>query len=354
MPAGRSRVQCSQSAAHEDRGQRRSSLKILVVDDEPDSRRLLSTSLGWAGHQTVEAKDGDEGWAIFQRERPRLVITDWMMPGLDGMELIRRIRSAEADGYTYIIMLTALREKPQVVSGLEAGADDYLTKPFDPDELAARVSIGERILSLQETLVDSRRNMERLAMHDALTGLLNRRAIHARALAELNRLRRGTPAAPLSVILLDIDHFKLINDSYGHQAGDRALQVVADLLNHHLRSYDGLGRWGGEEFLVLLPGTSLAEASAVAERIRVHLAEARPVLPDGTRLTLTASLGVAAIDDAGVEAGGELWLDHLVLAADRALYQAKGNGRNCVATAANDEPRAAPPTAAPAAKGEDP
>jgi len=309
-------------------------VKVLVVDDDPDSRRLLAISLGWAGHQVVEAEDGLDAWDKFQQERAQLVITDWMMPGLDGMGLIGRIRASESEGYTYIIMLTALREKPQVVSGLEAGADDYLTKPFDPEELTARVNIGERILTLQENLMASRRNMESLAMHDTLTGLLNRRAIQDRALAELNRLRRGTAPAPLSVILLDIDHFKNINDNHGHDAGDRALQVVAELLTAQLRSYDGLGRWGGEEFLMLLPGTSLAEACAVAERIRTALAEVHPALPDGTRVGLSASLGVASIEEADTEeAAGEFWLEHLVRAADQALYRAKSQGRNRVAAA---------------------
>ena len=308
-------------------------MKLLVVDDDPDSRRLLAISLGWAGHEIVEAEDGLEAWDKFQQERAQLVITDWMMPGLDGMGLIGRIRANDDDRYTYIIMLTALREKPQVVSSLEAGADDYLTKPFDPEELTARVSIGERILTLQENLVTARRNMETLARHDTLTGLLNRRAIHERALAELNRLRRGTATTPLSVILLDIDHFKNINDTYGHDAGDRALQAVAALLLAQLRSYDGLGRWGGEEFLMLLPGTGLAEACAVAERVRNNLVEARPALPDGTRVVLSASLGVAAIDETTTEAAGELWLENLVQAADQALYRAKSEGRNRVATA---------------------
>jgi len=312
-------------------------LKILVVDDDPDSRRLLAISLGWAGHQIVEAEDGDDAWQQYQRERARLVITDWMMPGLDGMELISRIRAAEGDGYTYIILLTALREKPHVVSGLEAGADDYLTKPFDPEELTARVSIGERILKLQENLLASRRKMETLAMTDALTGLLNRRAIHDRALAEINRLHRGTGPAPLSLIMLDIDHFKLINDRYGHEAGDEALQLVSDLLSRQLRSYDGLGRWGGEEFLMLLPGTDQAEASRVAERIRTGLAEAQPALRDGTRLSLSVSLGVATIDETSDQAAGEQWLEQLIEAADRALYRAKHHGRNRVVSAGLDE-----------------
>jgi two-component system chemotaxis response regulator CheY len=170
-------------------------------------------------------------------------------------------------------------------------------------------------------------------MHDTLTGLLNRRAIHDRALAELNRRRRGAAHAPLSIIMLDIDHFKSINDSYGHDAGDRALQLVAELLAGQLRSYDGLGRWGGEEFLMLLPGTALAEACAVAERIRANLAQAEPALPDGTRVSLSASLGVAAIDESDAGPVGEQWLDHLVRAADQALYRAKSHGRNRVASA---------------------
>jgi two-component system cell cycle response regulator len=329
-------------------------VKLLVVDDDPDTRRLLAISLGRAGHQIVEADGGEEGWEQYQRERARLIILDWMMPGLDGIDLITRIRANEADAYTYIIMLSVLREKPQVVTGLQAGADDYLTKPFDPEELAARVSIGERILKLQERLVASRQSMEKLAMHDTLTGLLNRRAIHDRALAELNRRRRGSAHAPLSIIMLDIDHFKSINDSYGHDAGDLALQVVADLLTGQLRSYDGLGRWGGEEFLMLLPGTALAEACAVAERIRANLAKAKPALPDGTRVSLSASLGVAAIDESDAGPVGEQWLDHLVRAADQALYRAKSRGRNRVVSAqpAGDADRS-PAASATAAHGDD-
>jgi two-component system chemotaxis response regulator CheY len=313
-------------------------VKILIVDDDPQSRRLLAVNLAFAGHSVVEAPDGESAWALFQQERQRLIITDWMMPGMDGMQLIQKIRAAQDEGYTYIMMVTGLGTKPQRITGLESGADDYLTKPFDPGELLARVTIGERILKLEESLMASRRQMEVLAMHDTLTGLFNRRAIHDRALAELNRVARGTASSPLSVILLDVDRFKTINDTYGHEAGDRTLQLVAELLAQQLRSYDVLGRWGGEEFLMLLPGASAEEAAAAAERIRAALAQTELPVPGATVL-LSASLGVATLETEagplvpGVAEASEAWLDQLVRAADRALYQSKNAGRNRVSVA---------------------
>ncbi len=298
-------------------------------------------NLGWAGHEVVEADGGESAWDLYQREQARLIITDWMMPGMNGLDLIGHIRNAqEQAGFTYIILLTALSGKAQVVRGLQAGADDYLTKPYDLDELEARVKIAERILDLQEKLTTSRRQMEVLAMQDTLTGLLNRRAIHDRALAELNRLKRGTAAAPLSVIMLDVDYFKEINDAFGHEAGDRVLQLIAELLGQQLRSYDGLGRWGGEEFLMLLPGTGLVEAQAVAERIRAAVEQSAPTFQPApyadAQNPLSASLGVASIEtlDAAEEgAGSEQWLDELVRAADQALYRSKNEGRNRVSVA---------------------
>jgi two-component system cell cycle response regulator len=301
----------------------------------------------------VEADGGEAAWDHYQREHARLVITDWMMPGMNGLDLIGHIRNAqEQAGFTYIILLTALSGKAQVVRGLQAGADDYLTKPYDLDELEARVKIAERILDLQEKLTTSRRQMEVLAMQDTLTGLLNRRAIHDRALAELNRLKRGTAAAPLSVIMLDIDYFKEVNDAFGHEAGDSVLQKFAELLAQQLRSYDGLGRWGGEEFLMLLPGTGVVEAQAVAERIRAAVEKASATLqpapyPDSQN-PLSASLGVASIetlDPAQEDTGSEHWLDELVRAADQALYRAKKEGRNRVSVAGASKPQPPAPAA---------
>lgn len=297
-------------------------MKILIVDDDPTSRRLLAINLKYARHEIIEAQDGDEGWEIFLREGTRLVITDWMMPEVDGTELIRRIRASGERGYTYIIMLTALGSKPNVVTGLEAGADDYLTKPFDADELLARIKIGERILMLEESLSASKQKMEYLAMHDALTGLLNRRAVQERAEAEVNRSRRN--GNPLSFILLDIDHFKSINDRFGHAVGDQALKFVANLLAQQVRIYDLVARWGGEEFLIILPDTQRAEAVSVAERIRQAIATASLKLENKSTVEVTASFGVAFYADAH-------WtLNELVAHADEALYRAKHEGRNRV------------------------
>lgn len=299
-------------------------MKILVVDDEIESRRLLSIHLKWAGHTVVEAEDGRDGWEKFRSEQTRLVITDWMMPEVDGPELVRRIRANATSGYTYIIMLTALGAKPNVITGLEAGADDYLTKPFESDELMARVRIGERILNLEESLTASRQQMEYLALHDGLTNLLNRRALHDHAEAELSRAARNT--APFSVIMLDIDHFKSVNDRFGHAAGDAALRLVASTLTQQVRAYDVVGRWGGEEFMILLPNTALAEARTAAERIREAIEAARlPVVNDG-EVQLTASLGVAALT-------GAASVQELTSQADTALYRAKQMGRNRVCLA---------------------
>ncbi len=299
-------------------------MKILVVDDEPDSRRLLAIHLKYAGHQVVEAEDGRAGWEKFLSEQTRLVITDWMMPEVDGPELVRRIRGNDASGYTYIIMLTALGAKPNIVAGLGAGADDYLTKPFESDELMARLRIGERILKLEENLTASRQQMEYLALHDGLTSLLNRRALHDHAEAELSRAARN--ASPFSLMMLDLDHFKSVNDRFGHATGDAALRLVASTLTQQVRAYDAVGRWGGEEFLILLPNTALAEAQAAAERIRVAIESSRLPLATGGELQLTASFGVTTLS-------GLASVHQLTAQADAALYRAKQAGRNRVCLA---------------------
>lgn len=305
------------------------SMRIMIVDDDAALRRILHTQLVRAGHEVVEAADGFAAWELMQAEPVRLIITDWMMPGMDGPELVRRIRAAYQTGqiphYVYVVLLTAKAGKTDVVMGLESGADDYLTKPFDPPELRARLMIGERIIALESNLSDARRQMEILAMHDGVTGLLNRRAIHEHAEAELSRTIRHM--APVSLALLDIDHFKLVNDQFGHLVGDQALRMVADVLVEKKRPYDWAGRWGGEEFLLVLPRTTLNDAHSVAERIRLSVAAAALHLAEGQTLQVQVSLGVTSTHGIPDE---DVTLDRLVQQADEALYQAKATGRNRV------------------------
>jgi len=297
-------------------------MKILVAEDDPGSRRLVTVRLSTAGHEVVEAKDGQSAWELFQHEHFQMVITDWMMPRLDGPGLIQKIRSSGHQNYTYIIMLTAIDDKPKVVMGLESGADEYLTKPFDNKELLARVASGERILKLEEQLIEARHQMEALAMQDVLTGMLNRRAIEEHARTELDLAKRKE--RPLSIILLDIDHFKAINDQYGHSVGDQTLRHMSEILTKNLRQYDRIGRWGGEEFIVILPDTEISEAITVAERMRIATAETKLSLEQGGDYTVQISLGVACAS------GSYPTLVKLVDAADQALYKAKQTGRNRV------------------------
>ncbi len=297
-------------------------MKILIVEDDPLSRQLVKTPLQRAGYEVVEAEDGQAAWELFQHEPFALVITDWMMPGLDGPALVQRIRSSGQKSYTYIIMLTAMDDTNNVVAGLESGADEYLTKPFNGRALIARVASGARILKLEEQLIEAHHKMEILAMHDGLTGLFNRRAIEQHAEAELDLAKRKERS--LSILLLDVDHFKSINDQYGHKSGDDALRQLAQILTDNLRQYDRAGRWGGEEFLVVLPETQLSEAITVAERLRVSVAETKLSLENGEGFSMQASLGAA------FASGPYPSLSKLIDAADQALYQAKQSGRNRV------------------------
>ena len=297
-------------------------MKILIVEDEPIYRRMVKKYLLEAGYEIVEAEDGQTAWDLFQQEPLHLVITDWMMPGLNGPELVQNIRTSGEKNYTYIIMLTAMNDKENVVLGLESGADEYLTKPFNSRELIARVASGVRILKLEEQLMQSRQQMEVLAMHDSLTGLLNRRAIEEYAEAEFNMAVRKERA--LSIILLDIDHFKNVNDRFGHKFGDQTLRQVAKILTEDLRIYDHIGRWGGEEFILILPDTQLKDAVTVAERVRVRTAEMQMSLENGEAFSVNLSLGAACTT------GQFASLTKLIDAADQALYQAKQTGRNRV------------------------
>jgi diguanylate cyclase (GGDEF)-like protein len=301
-------------------------MQILIADDEETMRRLLAVALRGMGHTVTEACDGAEAWDLWQREPAAFVITDWNMPRLTGPDLIRRIRAANHPSYTYLILLTSRSGKDDVIAGLEAGADDYLTKPYDPHELRARLNIGVRILDLEARLKDAVAKQADLASHDALTKLLNRRALYEQAEGELARARREDK--PVGLVLVDIDHFKAINDARGHLVGDQALRFLADALTQAKRPYDLAGRWGGEEFLLVLPGAKVEDARAVAERLRATLAETSFVAQDSNELSLLISAGVtstSAVTDSEAPS-----LSFLLQQADDLLYQAKRSGRNRV------------------------
>jgi two-component system, cell cycle response regulator len=293
-------------------------MKILVVEDDPISRRILEATLLKWGYEVQVAVDGLEALEIIRNpDAPNLVISDWMMPRMDGLALCREIRSMEKSGYIYFIILTAKGEKKDIIEGLEAGADDFLTKPFDREELKYRTRIGERIINLERRILE-------LANTDALTGLLNRRAFMDRMEQETSRSQRDKTS--LSMIMTDIDHFKNINDTYGHQAGDLVLRKFAATLSSSLRSYDFIGRYGGEEFVTCLPGADESQARSVAERMRRQIEEMETTLPDASQsVRITASFGISSF---AAESGENF--DSLIKRADDALYRAKKEGRNRV------------------------
>lgn len=301
-------------------------MKILVADDEPISRHLLERFLRKWQYEVLVACDGSEAWQALEREdAPRLVILDWVMPGMDGAEICRKVRQQTDRPYTYILLLTGKSKKQDLVEGLEAGADDYLPKPFDKEELRVRLRAGRRILELQEQLIAGREGQKFQATHDALTGLWNRAGILEILEKEVARARRQS--SPLSIVLADLDHFKRINDTYGHLAGDAVLREAAQRMRASVRSYDSVGRYGGEEFLIALPGSSTVNQ---AERIRASVG-ANPVDTPEAPITVTLSLGVAVWQE-----DGKATVDTLLRPADAALYRAKKAGRNRVelATAA--------------------
>jgi two-component system, cell cycle response regulator len=269
----------------------------------------------------IAVNDGIEAWELLQQANtPDLLILDWMMPGIDGIELCRRIRERNQGSYQYILLVTGKDGKQDVVKGLEAGADDYLTKPFDVAELRARVSTGKRILSLQRELIQAREDLRFQATHDSLTGLRSRGATLDLLASELQRGFRSHTST--GILMIDLDHFKNVNDTHGHLVGDAVLKEAAYRISHALRSYDFVGRYGGEEFLAVLSNCTLNELGTVAERIRSAVAEPA-VATKNLSLKVTVSVGGVVTSDSTPEV-------ELLSAADSALYEAKRAGRNRV------------------------
>lgn len=307
-------------------------MKILVAEDDATSLFMLQSLLMKWGYDVIAASDGQEALRVLTGENPPLLaILDWMLPGESGPEICRKLASRERlrEGsaareemmkpYQYVIILTVKGEKENVVAGLEAGADDYITKPFDAHELKMRLMVGRRILDLQEKLRNA-------ALFDALTGLLNRRAVIERLEQELARASRE--ATPLSVALLDIDHFKDVNDTYGHASGDAVLVESAQRIRSSVRPYDIVGRYGGEEFLMVFPGAEGSVLDGICERIR-NAFQGAPFYSaenDGDRSTMdiTVSIGISEYKNINDN------VDFILAEADRAMYRAKRSGRNRV------------------------
>ncbi len=299
-------------------------MKILVADDDPVSRRLMERTLQNSGYEVVTASDGRQ--AAQELCRPggaRLALIDWMMPELDGPGVCRVVRSRQDESYVYILLLTSKQSSEDVVMGLEAGADDYLTKPCHPAELKARLHTGRRILQLEDKLVEACDQMRFKATHDALTSLWNRGAILSLLHSELSLATREH--WPLSLLLCDVDHFKRINDVHGHLAGDAVLVEVSNRLLGSVRSHDAVGRYGGEEFLIILSGCSEAHLKDRAEQVRAGIGSVPFSTSDGS-LSVTLSVGAITIDDWDES----MPIEPLLKRADAALYQAKAAGRDRV------------------------
>jgi diguanylate cyclase (GGDEF)-like protein len=298
-------------------------MRVLVAEDEVVSRRLLEASLRRWNYDVVTASDGTEAARILQSpDAPKLAVLDWLMPGLDGTQLCRTIRQAEIDSYTYILLLTTKHTKRDVVEGLEAGADDYISKPFDPRELRVRLRTGKRILFLLNQLTAARETLRDLAARDPLTGLWNHSSIIELLRKELCRGERQRTS--VGVVLVDLDHFKMINDRHGHLIGDQVLREASQVLHNSIRLYDAVGRLGGEEFLVVLPGCDEINATSHAERLRQGLGQIAVPTTQGT-IGVTASLGVTV-----VRADGSVDAQAAINTADLAMYAAKNSGRDRV------------------------
>lgn len=298
-------------------------MKVLVADDSLVMRRLLEASISGWGYQPVCASDGDQAWEILtSAEPPSIAILDWMMPGLSGLAVCRQLRARQKTPYIYVILLTSRGMREDIVEGLNAGADDYVVKPFDKHELEVRLRAGKRIIELQSELMAAQARLREQAMRDPLTGIWNRACILDMLERELDRARRSS--SPLGLLMIDLDHFKHLNDTRGHQFGDHALRSFAARIQSAVRSYDSMGRYGGEEFLILAPGCGEPELLAQAERLRAAVAST-PFEIEGISIPLTVSIGGSC-----AESGARVSSRELIRTTDEALYEAKRTGRNRV------------------------
>jgi len=296
-------------------------MKILIAEDDSTSRRILAAILKKWGYEPVVTEDGLAAWNVLQQpDAPKLLLLDWNMPKIEGPEICRRLKGENSSDPPYVILLTGREEKGDIVLGLDAGANDYIVKPYDPEELQARIRVGRRMLELQASLMEAHAALTHQAMCDPLTGVLNRRAILERLTEELERAKREK--GRLSIGMCDIDHFKNVNDTHGHQMGDKMIIAFANCIQGQLRRYDRLGRYGGEEFLVISTASGQPSEAQLYERLCEHVATMQ-IAGESGPVSVTVSIGVAAATEQSTA-------DGLLGAADEALYRAKASGRNCV------------------------
>jgi diguanylate cyclase (GGDEF)-like protein len=313
-------------------------VKILIADDEATSRLIAKVALEDLGHECRTVNDGVTAWEAFRSERPDVVISDWVMPGLTGLELCRRVRTDANGPYTYYILVTGQNTGHQIIEGMKAGADDYLIKPLDLDDLQGRLIAASRVTSLHQQLARQRGELERLnsglseiALRDPLTGLGNRRALDEDL--ELLEARVGRYGHSYCMVLIDVDHFKAYNDTYGHQAGDEILRAVATELKHQTRGGDSLYRYGGEEFLCIFPEQTLSSAAVAVERMRSGLQDLAISHVESPLGVLTLSAGLATLDVEHPRSPTDVLKE-----ADEVLYRAKKLGRNRVEHAVEGTP----------------
>lgn len=303
-------------------------LEVLVVDDSPVTRKLFEQLLPADVYSVSYACSGSEAMRVFKEKTPSIVITDWVMPDFSGLELCQRIREDGSASYTYVIVMTSNKDEDAVLRAMEAGADDFLVKPFNANEMLARIGVGRRIIALHRKLEDRSAELEEVASTDALTGLPNRRAIEEWANKQLRGAKRH--GFPIWVVLGDLDQFKEINDTFGHEAGDTVLRTFADTLRKLTRISDMCGRLGGDEFLIVISHVSSTNIEVAINRFR-ELFGSLSFPFAGQSVSISATFGVA-----GSESGKIRDFDILVRKADEMLYEAKRAGRNCVYVAKLD------------------
>jgi len=303
-------------------------LKILIAEDDPVTAKILENNIKNWGYKVITTRDGAEAWRAVKDNSIRLAIFDWMMPKMNGLEVCRKIREEKKEKYLYIILLTSRDRHEDTVKGLSSGADDYIVKPFHHLELKARLETGKRIIDLENRLIQSQKQLEELASKDSLTHLWNRRTIISLLADEIKRSQREHK--PLGVLMIDVDRFKEINDTYGHYVGDEVLTAVTSRLKRRVRGYDKIGRYGGDELLVVLPNCSLKTVKSIAERLR-QAVSSQKVKTEAGLIEVSLSLGGTSSEILAKPS-----VEAMIKTSDKALYMAKNKGRNSVVIGRNE------------------